>query len=373
MATRKPKSSLSLASQTLKDYRKSHNLSQEQLAHDLHLEPRTYRAYENGEYPLNNIHELRRIADLLGLEPERLGVASSSYTSLSVEQITAIIARIWSLIDIGRISEAYAIARNLVRETAHQLATNDPLYLHTFARMYHAVAHATSLSVRTDDVAQAIYYYHQMERFARHLEDNTLLNIVLAYQGDMYRRKNDLQKAIGFLEAARDTTPGSDLASQGNVMQLLARSYVRVNRPKDFDTAIKISEDIAYAVAELPRSTGNQYHLAHVYEEYAKGYDLLGKPQKALDYVDKAEKAQVLTESVEMLLTVVRSEILIHSGDISAGEPLAVEAAIHSKDHGHLRRLERIYALKRFLNHQALKYVKAEASLSEVLEGSLEF
>ena len=78
MAKQRTKSTLSLASQVLKDYRKSHNLTQEQLAFDLHLEPRTYRAYENGEYPLNNIHELGRIADLLGIQPERLGVASAS-------------------------------------------------------------------------------------------------------------------------------------------------------------------------------------------------------------------------------------------------------------------------------------------------------
>ncbi len=48
----------SLVSLVLKEYRKSHKLTQEQLAYDLRLEPRTYRAYETGEYPLNNIHEL---------------------------------------------------------------------------------------------------------------------------------------------------------------------------------------------------------------------------------------------------------------------------------------------------------------------------
>ncbi len=61
-----PKPTPSLAGQFLKNYRKSRNLSQEQFAYDLSIEPRALRAYENGERQLNNINELRRIADLLG-------------------------------------------------------------------------------------------------------------------------------------------------------------------------------------------------------------------------------------------------------------------------------------------------------------------
>ena len=75
----KPKQTPSFAGQFLKDHRNSLQLSQEQFAFELNIEPRTLRAYENGERALHNIHELRRIADLLGVEPERLGVAASIY------------------------------------------------------------------------------------------------------------------------------------------------------------------------------------------------------------------------------------------------------------------------------------------------------
>ena len=276
------------------------------------------------------------------------------------------------LIDEGRINEAYAIAENLARETYRQLKTDDPTYLRAYAQMYFAIAHATSLSVRTEDVGQAIYYYQQMEYFARRINDNTLITVALTYQGDMYRRKNDMPNAILTLEKAKETTTGVELAARGNLMQLLARSYIKVQRVQEFDTAMKASEELAHASAEDISSTQNQFHLAHVFEEYAKGYDILGKPEVALDYLDKAEKAHKLTKSVTVLLKVARAEVLIHSGDISAGEPLAVEAAIYTKEHGHRRRLERIYALKRYLNRQAFKYGKAEASLSEALEGTLE-
>src|SRR6266567_5642241 len=100
-----PKSTPSFAGQFLKDYRKSHHLSQEELAFDLGVEPRTLRAYENGERPLNNINELRRIADLLGIEPERLGVAASLYVPRTPEQIEDIIQHAWDLIGESRVQE----------------------------------------------------------------------------------------------------------------------------------------------------------------------------------------------------------------------------------------------------------------------------
>jgi len=211
-----------------------------------------------------------------------------------------------------------------------------------------------------------------MEYFARQAKNDTLINISLTYQGDMQRRKGDISRAIMLLEAARDTTSRVDQAAKGNNMQLLARSYLRAKRINEFESALKQSEELAHATSQQPKSTGNQFHLAHVYEEYAKGYDTLGRTQKALDYVNLAEKSQVLIRSVEILLKVARAEILIHSGDLRNGEPLAVEAALYTKEHGHYRRLERIYAVKRFVNLQMLKYGKTELALSEALEGKIE-
>src|SRR2546430_7979253 len=101
-----PKSTPSFTGQFLKDYRKSHHLSQEEFAFDLGIEPRTLRAYENGERPLNNINELRRIVDLLGIEPERLGVAASLYVPRTPEQIEEIVDHVWTLFKQARFVEA---------------------------------------------------------------------------------------------------------------------------------------------------------------------------------------------------------------------------------------------------------------------------
>ena len=362
----------------LKVYRDKHKCSQEQQAALLEEDPRQIRRWENNETSLKDISQLKRIADRLGISYEHLGITASIYTPLSVDQINQRVDAVWSLIDEARINEARVAAENLLREVNPQLALKEPHYLRPFTRMYHAAAHAASLNARTDEVAQAIFYYQQMEYFARLLKDDTFLNVALAYHGDMLRRKGDLGHGIEYLEAARDATPRADASSRGNAMQLLARSYIRRHQVQDFDAAIKNAEEIAHAVSEQginaqSRSTGNQYNLCHVYEEYAKAYDTQQNWQLALDYVDKSEKARPPTKSSEILLKVARAEILIHSGDLRNGEPLAVEAALHSRAHGHYRRLERIYALNRHINQQILNYSKTELALSEALEGSNEY
>lgn len=347
-------------------------LTQIKLAQYLNLDERTLRRYKNGEVLVTNVYELKRIADLLGIEPERLGVLTLENAPLTVKQIDEQVEQVWSLINEARISEARWMIENVLQKIHLQTTTISPVPLHSLAHVYHAAGHATSLSVRTDRVDQAIYYYQQMENTAHLLQDDTLLNIALTYHGDMLRRKGDMEGAITYLEAALNTTPQADIAAQGNAFQLLGRVYLRTGKVNEFEYALKEAEELAYEVNQT-RSSVRQYNLSFVYEEYAKSYGSLGKVQKALDYVDLAEKMRAPTKSSEMLMKVARAEILIRNGDIREGEPLAIEAAIHSRKYGHQRRLERIFALKRYLNQQVQRLSKVEMALSEALEGPIEY
>lgn len=85
-----PRREPSLAGIALKGYRAEHSLSQEQLAEELGIEPRTLRRYETGERPLDNVLELRRIAETLWLAPERLGLAAQQEIARTPEQIDAV-------------------------------------------------------------------------------------------------------------------------------------------------------------------------------------------------------------------------------------------------------------------------------------------
>jgi transcriptional regulator with XRE-family HTH domain len=367
---RRPPSALGKA---LKTYRETYKLTQEDLAALLEEDPRQIRRWENNETTVKDPGHLKVIADRLALPYEDLGISPSIYIPLTLEQINTTIDRIWFLRDEGRINEAHALAENLVREATHQLVVRkqDAAVFRTFARLYHAAAYAESFSVRNNNVGQAVYYYQQMEYFARQLKDDTLINISLAYQGDMQRRKGDIPHALTLLEAARETTPQADQAARGKMLQVLARIYLRAHRRDEFEVALKESEALAHATNHQTRGRSNYgFHLAHVYDEYAYGYGILGRTQEALDYVERAGKAHPLTKTWEMQLKLARAEILLRAGDISTGMPLAVEVAIYDRERGAHRRLEHISALKRHMHQQMLDFGKAEAALSEVLEGT---
>jgi transcriptional regulator with XRE-family HTH domain len=123
----------SLAGQFLKSYRKQYHLKQEQLAEALKVEPRTLRAWENGERQLNNINELYRIADLLGVDPEQLGSANSLIIPRTPEQIDEIIQHAWSLVEESRLREARAIIERLAQNVRTLITTEDPSLLRSLA------------------------------------------------------------------------------------------------------------------------------------------------------------------------------------------------------------------------------------------------
>src|ERR1700730_18458093 len=102
----------------------------------------------------------------------------------------------------------------------------------------------------------------------------------------MYRRLGDVQKAITYLEAARDTTARADQAVRGNGLQLLGRASMSNKDVQSFERAMAEAEELASTINPVENSIHGHYNLGLVYEEYAKSYASLGQVQKALDYVN---------------------------------------------------------------------------------------
>ena len=358
----------------LKEYIATHKgATNEKLAAMLDVDPRTISRWKNGETILTDPHELKRIADRLHLPYRQLGIPPTIYAQLNIEDIDTTVAQIWAAIDQVLITDARTIGENLLQQINPQGKISDLTFLRSITQAYNAVAYAVSINVRTPQVQQALDYYSQMEYFARLLGDETLVNIALTYQGDMLRRKKDLPLAIEYLEAARDTTPGADAIARGNAMQLLGRSYLLTHREQDFLSAMREAEELALATNQEWERSVKRYELATVYEEYARSYSNLGRLQTSLDYLEQAEKVKISNKINDLLLRVARAETLIRGGDIRNGEPLAVQAAIESREFGHNRHIERLYALKRYMSKKAVGFSKAERSLGEALEGPLEF
>ncbi len=314
-----PKTSPSPLGQVLKDYRKSHsNLTQEQLAYILHVEPRTLRAWEN-ERPLGNIRELRRIADLLGIEPERLGLAASVYIPRTPEQIEEVVKRVWSLVEESHIQEAHMIIERLIQNLEPQITTEDSRLLSSLARAHHTAGYVISEGTKANESLEAV------------------------------------------LQA--------DTAARGNGIQLLGRAYLRKKNLDGFERAMAEAEELATTFDPATSSTQGHYSLGTVYEEYGRSYADLGQIPKAMEYLDRAKVALPSAKFWELLIKTARATALVKGGELQSGVQLAIETAIECQATGAIRYLDRIYVLEQYIAKKEQELARTRRPLHEVLYG----
>jgi tetratricopeptide (TPR) repeat protein len=224
----------------------------------------------------------------------------------------------------------------------------------------------------------AFSQYNEMERIARILDDQTLINIALAYQGDMLQRGGNIEQSIQYLEAARDTTPDADTSARENGIQLLGRAYFKAHRIGDFERAMKEAEALAYEpqTTDLLSSTRGQYSVGTVYEEYGRSLGLLGQTNAAMEYLDKAEHTFTKIWTVprrDMLIKTARSMVLVRNGEIRQGVQMAIEAVELSRKHDNVRVLERIYGVQQYLDRLSREIGNARGELREALAGPVEY
>lgn len=363
---------LSSLAWVLKNYRAKHNLTQEQLANDLSVDVRTLRRYENGETILNDINDLKHIANRLGIEPERLGVVASFSIPLKPEMIEEIIERIWHLVHIARNYEARVLADRLVEDLTSQIQTEDHELLLQLAHAQHLAGYVKSVITRANETDLPFVHYQEMERIARITGHPTLINIGLTYQGDMLVRSGNINKGIKYLEAAQDITC-ADTAARGNGIQLLGRAYLKANRFGDFEQAMGKAEEMAAEIKPETSCTRGQYSLGTVYEEYGRSYAQLSKMKQAMDYLDKAQAHLEPTKHWEILIKTARSMALVHGGEIKEGVDLAIKSAQLCRKHGTIRLMERIYGVQQFLDKFTREIGQASGMLREALDGPIEY
>jgi tetratricopeptide (TPR) repeat protein len=342
----------------------------EQVAELLGVDPHTVGSWERGERPLRNIDELLRIAETLEIDPGEFGI-SIPITWKTPEQIDSSIDQIWTLMKQTRNDEAWIAATTLIRDL-DQAAREDTKLLPFLARAWHVSAHIASITSRTTKIEKAIQRYREVEHIARIIEDDTLITIALTYQGDMFRRKGDIDKAITYLEAARDTTPQADNSARGNAIQLLGRSYFHKGDLNGFEWAMEEAMNIAYTITPGTNSTHGFYTPGTVYEEYGRSYAYLGQMEKALTNIAQAENNLPDVAVWRLMTATSRAQALVRGGEITEGTRLAIETANQCLATGNLRFIERLYAIQRYLDSLSRDIGKKSLALREVLDGPIE-
>jgi transcriptional regulator with XRE-family HTH domain len=382
---------ISKAGQVLKAYRKSHSITQTQLAHELGVEPRTLRMYENGERMLDNILELRRISDLLSIDPEDFGLSARRSSPIEAQQVRSVIEHVWLLMPQARFLEAQLVITKLLDNLKEQPVTGDVSMLSSLAHAHYTAGHIESIINRTYTVDPSIAHFREMERIARHLNDTTLLAFALTYQGDQLRRRGDITHSLVCLKEARVLLSEQerknaalvDPQANGNTAQLLARVCLREGDWQCFEREMATAEEMASRIASSPTShssisssqsvhPANPFDLMSVYEEYARAYARRGEQSKSIEYIERAEQLADGNIRWGMVLKATRAEAFIYSGDLATGLPLALETTHLALIYNHSRLLERLFRIQQYLDKQVDKMRQAQSSLNEALHGVLE-
>jgi transcriptional regulator with XRE-family HTH domain len=374
MTDKRPKSRVTLLSSVLQSYLETHHMKQQPLADYLSVDIRTLGRWLRGETVIHDIRELKRLANLLDVEPEALGVAASLYLPLTLEQIDETIELVWTLIHQARYTEGRVLINKLLKELTRQISTEDPLLLTRLARAHHVAGHVTSESSRTENVIAAFQHFQQTEQIARTINDDTLLNIALTYEGDMLRRKGDVKGGLQYLLEARDHTPNADKEARGNSLQLLARASLNRRDMYSFEHAMAEAEEISADSALFTGSTHGFYSLGAVYEEYGKSYGWAGQREKALRYLDLADAQLPKTAHWEIVLNTARAMTLVRGGEVSEGTRLAVDATLRCHQTGNFRMLERVYSIQNYLEQLTQDIGSAKAMVRDaLLNGPIEY
>lgn len=355
---------------------KAKNIKQQELADVLHVDVRTLRRWLSGQTVITDVRELRRIADILQVAPERLGVTSSLYIPLTSEQIDEVTQHAWKHVRAGKYTEANTLVDKLIIDIARLSDNSDTIFLRQVANAHYVAGFVKSQISRMNEVGVAIFHYHEMETIARMLGDQNLMNTALTYQGDMLQRKGSVIEGITYLEAARDITPLADVYSRGNGIQLLGRAYFKARRLGDFERAIKQSEDLALELEETPSATKGQFNIGTVYEEYGRNLGLLGQMKEGMEYLDRAEaefKKTWTTQRRDLLLTSSRAIVLVHGGEIREGVNKALECIELVKKSGNVRMMDRIYGIQQYIDRLTQEIGSAGLLLRDALTGPVEY
>lgn len=358
--------------QVIREHRKARGLTQKQLARELGVEARTLRMYENGERALENISDLRRIANLLEIDPVELGLAASRYHITTVAQVQETIERVAVLLPQACFIEARSTVDTFFRHVIRHSDHNDPTFLRALAHVHCLAGQTHAITRRTREAAYIMHHFQEMARLAQEVDDQTLLTIALSYQADVMRRRGERTQAIHSLEQVRELTPFAHVAAQGLHALLLARAYASNEDNAGFEREIVYAQELARA-HPTPSPPLLLFGLGFVYEECVAVYARTDKLEKSRHYLQLAEQSLPPNNLCSLLLKADRAEMLIYSGDIIEAMPLLIEIAHLAQMYSHQHLIERLYRLQHYLDDQSLLMRQASRNLGELLHGPGEY
>src|SRR6266487_1367623 len=214
----------------------------------------------------------------------------------------------------------------------------------------------------------ALYHYIQAHKFAEEIHDTNLTVTYLALMGDVLRQQNDKATAISYMGNARDQATKADQATLGHILQLLAYTYGDIGNETAFEQTISEATDLLAFTGEGRDITKKEFIPFEIYEIRGKANRDLGKPLKALPYLELAEKSLNRAESVtprwHALLEISRGQAFCDAGDITTAVDVVSKGFIMAYQCHSPHQMNRVRKLLRkmenspFRNHPRVQDLK---------------
>ncbi len=356
----------------LREHREKYGLTQFQLAETLRVDERTLRRWEHQKTRLTDVRELRRLASVLGVAAERLGV-TDQVEGISPDQADETLHHVWQLIATARLFEARAVAERLVADLqSNALHPGSPAHLYRLTQAHRVTAYVRARNTRISEIDCPLASYRAMEQTARLLNDPPLLALALGFEGQMYTRIGEVNKGNEYLETALVIAPDEDAVAKGVAALFLAKGYFKAGQRGAYERWMDEAEERAEQVTG-DSVIGEPFSLKAVYEEYGRSYALLGNMHQALEYIERAQHLPPFDTYWDLVLKTTTVMALIRGGEIQQGVGLAVECTELCRKHGAFRLLERIYGMQRYLQHLTTSLERTTAVLREALDGPIEY
>ncbi len=208
----------------------------------------------------------------------------------------------------------------------------------------------------------ALYHYIQAHRFAEEIHDLNLTVIYFALMGDVLRRQNDKAAAISYMENAKDQAAKANQASQGHILQLLAYTYGDIGNEAAFEQTISEATDLLSFAGEGRDITKKEFTPFEVYEIRGKANRDLGKPLKAISYLELAAKSLDKTESVvprwHALLEISQGQTFYDIGDVTTAVDMVSKGFLMAYQCHSPHQMNRVRKLLRKLENSPISPIR---------------
>ncbi len=201
----------------------------------------------------------------------------------------------------------------------------------------------------------ALSHYMQAYKLAEEMHNVNLATAYLCLVGEVLRRQKDQSSALGHMENARDLASNASKATRGHILQLLAYTYGDTGQEAAFERTISEATDLLAFSDEGMDTAQKEFIPFEIYEIRGKVSRDLGKPLKAIPYLDLAEQSLTTTDSLTprwyALLEISRAQAYCDVGDITTGIELACQGLIKAYQCRSLLQMNRLRKLLRKLEN----------------------